>query len=86
MKELAHSLNMSSCNFTKHFKQATGIIPKDYLKKTKMKKAKKLLLSGNMTEVAYDFGYDNISYFIRLFKTEYGITPKHYKALKSSLM
>ncbi|WP_432666471.1 AraC family transcriptional regulator [Wukongibacter baidiensis] len=86
IQDLAHSLNMSSCNFTKHFKQATGITPKDYLKRIRMKKARTLLLTENVTEVAYDLGYDNISYFIRLFKNEYGMTPKHYKSLKSSLM
>ena len=83
IQELAHSMNMSSSNFTKHFKQATGMTPKDYLKKIRMKRAKTLLLAQNVTEVAYDLGYDNISYFIRLFKEEYGMTPKQYKSSNS---
>jgi len=32
----------------------------------------------NVTEVAYDLGYENISHFIKLFKDKFGMTPKKY--------
>jgi len=30
-------------------------------------------------EIALNVGYENISYFYRLFKKRYGISPKKYK-------
>jgi len=40
-----------------------------------------MLKTQNVTEVAYDLGYYNISHFILLFKNKYGITPKQFKSI-----
>ncbi len=77
--ELAYQMNLSPSHFSSLFKNATGISPKAYLSMLKLKKAKQLLETKTVTEVAYELGYENISYFIHLFKKEYGTTPKKYK-------
>jgi AraC-like DNA-binding protein len=46
-----------------------------------MEKAKNIIAHGSVTEAAFDLGYENISYFISLFKDRYGVTPKQYKKL-----
>ncbi|WP_242863217.1 helix-turn-helix transcriptional regulator [Caloranaerobacter ferrireducens] len=79
IKDIAWSLNMSESNFSLYFKKIVGISPKDYLKNIRLSKAKELLKEHNVTEVAYNVGYENISYFIKLFKNKYGVTPKQYK-------
>lgn len=79
IKDIAWSLNMSESNFSLYFKKIVGISPKDYLKNIRLSKAKELLKEHNVTEVAYSVGYENISYFIKLFKNKYGVTPKQYK-------
>lgn len=76
--EIAYSLNMSPANFSIKFKKAMGISPNEYFKHLKLIEAKKLLRFKNVTEVAYDLGYDNISHFIHLFKEKFGMTPKKY--------
>lgn len=76
--ELAYMLNLSPSHFSFMFKSAIGITPKAYLSLLKLKKAKQLLASKSVTEVAYELGYENISYFIHLFKKEFGETPKKY--------
>jgi len=40
-----------------------------------------LLKNTNMTieEIASNVGYENISFFYRLFKKRYGTSPKKYK-------
>ena len=36
----------------------------------------------NVDDVALAVGYENISYFHRIFKTAYGVSPRHYRAAK----
>ena len=36
---------------------------------------------ANVAEIAYSVGYKNVSYFNKLFKEEYGCTPKTFKSL-----
>ena len=79
IKEIAAELKMSEANFCQFFKKITGIAPKEYLTNLKLTKAKDMLMFTNVTEVALDLGYENISHFIALFKNKYGITPKQYK-------
>ena len=78
---LAYDLNMSEANFSNSFKKVMGVTPKEYITNLKLTKAKGMLKNQNVTEVAYDLGYDNISHFIALFKNKYGITPKQFKSI-----
>jgi AraC-like DNA-binding protein len=79
ISQLAYDLNMSEANFCQTFKKIMGITPKEYITNLKLIKAKDMLKNQNVTEVAYDLGYENISHFIALFKTKYDITPKQYQ-------
>lgn len=81
IKQLAYDLNMSEANYCNSFKKIVGITPKEYITNLKMTQAKDLLRVQNVTEVAYELGYENISHFIALFKHKYGITPKAYKSI-----
>lgn len=83
--DIAAALNMSLANFSLRFKQSMGISPNKYLTNLKLSYAKKELQHShkNVTEIAFDLGYENISYFIGLFKEKYGLTPKQFtKQLK----
>ena len=81
LSRLACDLNMSETNFCNTFKKIMGITPKEYITNLKLPQAKEMLKKQNVTEVAYDLGYENISHFIALFKNRYGITPKQYKSI-----
>lgn len=53
-----------------------------YLNKLRLTEAARLLTDveeANIAEVAYSVGYKNVSYFNKLFKEEYGCTPKAFK-------
>ncbi len=78
--DIAQILNMSSASFSIKFKQMTGITPNKYLTNLKLLHAKTQLQlnNKNVTEIAMDLGYENISHFIQLFKEKFGDTPKQY--------
>ena len=54
-----------------------------YLNKLRLAEAARLLAekgAATVSEIAYTVGYNNVSYFNKLFKEEYGCTPKAFRA------
>jgi len=78
LSEVASVIPLSERYFCRRFKEYTGENYKSYLKKMKLKYARRLILSTNysMLEIAERAGYITQSHFNREFKAEYGITPK----------
>ena len=77
---LANKINMSYSAFYRKTKALTGLSPNEFIRKTKIKKSTELLISGpyNISEVAYMTGFNDVPYFRRCFKEEYGMTPSDY--------
>lgn len=77
----AKSLNMSACWFIRKFKEFLNITPMQYIISLRMTNAKLLLETQvlNISQVAYQVGYDNPLYFSRLFTKFVGVSPKEYK-------
>jgi AraC-like DNA-binding protein len=58
-----------------------------YLKKLRLTESARLLTETpavTVAEVAYSVGYANVSYFTKLFKEEYGCTPKVFKTVTAT--
>lgn len=66
------------------FKEKTGKTLHGYQMEIRITKAMELLAEGNcsVSEVALSVGYDNFSYFSRLFKNRTGVSPKEYRSAK----
>ncbi len=67
-------------------KDELGLTFSSYLNKLRLTEAARLLSEEegmNISEVAYAVGYNNVSYFSRLFKAEYGCSPKVFRNTKS---
>ena len=65
-------------------KTELGMTFTSYLNKLRLTEAARLLLemaTATIAEIAYSVGYSNVSYFNKLFKEEYGCTPKSFRAL-----
>lgn len=79
--ELAQRAGMSTRNFTRRFKQATGEAPLTYLHKLRVNCAKTLLETDfkSVQQVCYEVGYEDIPFFRRIFKRYTGLTPSEYK-------
>lgn len=71
----------SNSHFMKYFKQYMGLSFTEYLNDYRMLQAGHLLLSSedSVTSVAQSCGFDNISYFNRLFRQKYGQAPGAYR-------
>lgn len=79
--EISSVCNFSSSHFMKYFKKVMGTSFIDYLNDYRLSMASRLLLSSsdNILEIAAECGYDNLSYFNRLFKKKYNVTPSVYR-------
>lgn len=67
-------------------KAELGMTFTSYLNKLRLTEAARLLAEQNsaaVAEIAYSVGYGNVSYFNRLFKEEYGCTPKAFRAMST---
>jgi transcriptional regulator GlxA family with amidase domain len=87
IEQLAKHFGFSERNLKRRFKDATQIPIIQYLQKVKIDKAKKLLLSTNLSvkEISYQVGYTNDSFFSKLFKVETGESPGSWKRTISGL-
>ncbi len=67
--------------FKRRFKEATGYAPVDYVQTLRIEEAKHLLeTTGTATdEVAHQVGYEDPTFFRRLFKRRTGVTPARYR-------
>lgn len=65
-------------------KQELGMTFTGYVNKLRLTEAARLLADANgspIAEIAHAVGYGNVSYFNKLFKEEYGTTPKVFRSL-----
>jgi len=58
----------------------TGYSPNDFIKEFRLKKAVNLIEKqhGNVTEIAFQSGFSNPSYFSKCFQKRFGILPSEY--------
>ena len=79
---VAHVANMSATYFSQKFKEMTGINFVDYVARTRVEKARHLLLDPNrrVSEVAFEVGFQSLSQFNRAFKKVAGQSPREYRA------
>lgn len=81
IEKMAELSGFSQSHFMKFFKTHMGVSFIDYLNDYRLTMSTRLLqLSGNsILEIAQEVGFDNLSYFNRLFKKKYNMTPSAYR-------
>lgn len=81
LEELASVLHLNQRYFCTKFKEYTGETYKNYLRRKKLRYARRLLLATSlpMIEVAAQSGYPTQTHFNREFKEFYGISPSEYR-------
>lgn len=84
VEELSSHLGMSRVHLYKKLKAVTGRTPIEFIRIIRLKRSAQLLRESqlNVSEVAYQVGFNSPKYFTRYFKEEFGILPSEYKDLK----
>lgn len=83
--ELAALVYLNPDYLSHIFRDRTGVSLIDYITTERMKKARELLVSTDLSirDVALAVGYSNISYFSRQFKRSQGKTPLEFRKMGS---
>ena len=78
---LAETSGMSKRSFNRRFKSATGESAVTYIQLIRVEAAKKLLEQGQSSfdDISVNIGYENVSFFRRIFKRTTGVSPAAYR-------
>lgn len=81
LTQLAVQINQTVFKLSKLIHSATGNTFKELLQQKRLDKAIHLLskTSLSVSDIINAVGYDNTSYFYRIFRNKYGISPKEYR-------
>ncbi len=79
--EFASIMGLGRSVFFRKVRGLIGCAPSEYIRIMRMKKAVELLQQGNqnISEVSYQVGIDDPTYFTRCFKKQFGITPSAFQ-------
>lgn len=80
---LSSMVYLTKDHYIRLFRKQTGFTPNVYITNKKMERAELLLLSTDIPikQIARDLGYEDLSYFIRLFRKYANTTPQHYRSM-----
>jgi transcriptional regulator GlxA family with amidase domain len=82
LDDLAQTVGMSSRNFARRFKAATGEAPLAYLHRLRIDSARHYLESAHRSvhDISRDVGYEDVAFFRRLFQRQTGTSPREYRS------
>lgn len=85
--KLSSDICLSSSQLNRKMKAITGLTTTNYILKTRLNKAKKLLTNTPkpIGDIAMECGFNDFAYFSRSFKKEFGMTPTSFQRLPQSL-
>ena len=85
LEELAGEMNVALSTASKIVKKSTGMTFKELLQRKRLMQAANLLEHTKLpiTEIIERVGYDNTSYFHRIFRETYQMSPKEYRDWKT---
>jgi len=86
LKEVANYIHLNPSYFSVLFKDQTKMTFSEYVTRSRLQKAKNLLMGTNMavSDIAEAVGYNTSKYFIKIFKEYEGQTPSKYR--KTAMM
>jgi transcriptional regulator GlxA family with amidase domain len=78
---MAHQSGLAERSFKRRFVKATGLAPLEYVHTLRLEEAKQMLEGGaeSVESIANQVGYEDASFFSRLFRRRVGITPAEYR-------
>lgn len=83
LDDICKSFHCSPSHVSHMFKKRSGMTLSAYCSKLRLEDSKSILLSTDLpvTEAAYASGFNDVSYFIRIFRQAYGVTPLRWRKM-----
>jgi signal transduction histidine kinase/ligand-binding sensor domain-containing protein/DNA-binding response OmpR family regulator len=77
---MARELFLSRMQLHRKLKALTGQSPHDFLRAMRLQRASELLRhrAGNVSEIAYEVGFNNLSHFAKSFREQFGKSPSEF--------
>jgi CheY-like chemotaxis protein len=77
VNDLAKAVFLSHTQTYRKLKALTGLTPSQFIRGVRLQKARQLILETdlNISEIAYDVGFNDPNYFTRMFRETYGEQP-----------
>ena len=80
LEDVAGEFGLSPFHFLRVFRTALGITPHQYLVRTRLRAAARLLVTDlPVTQIAYDVGFGDLSNFVRTFHRAAGVPPRGFR-------
>lgn len=85
-EDFAENVGMSKTHLNRKLNALTETSANEFIRTYRLKKAARLLSgkSGNISEIAYEVGFSNPSYFAESFKKHFGYSPSEYLQKQST--
>jgi signal transduction histidine kinase/DNA-binding response OmpR family regulator len=86
VETLAEAVHMSRVQLHRKLRALANTTPSDFIRYIRLTQATQLLQAGDqsVTQVAYAVGFDNLSYFAKVFQERYGVLPSRWGKASSS--
>lgn len=83
VKEFSRKMNLSPTQLHRKIKKQTNTSVGKFIQTIRLSKAATLLRNktDNVTNIAYDTGFKNLSWFAKMFKQKFGVSPSRYAKL-----
>jgi signal transduction histidine kinase/DNA-binding response OmpR family regulator len=80
VEELQKELGISRMQLHRKLKALTDLSATEFIRSLRLKRAAEMLEKGqdNVSQIAYQVGFNSLSYFSKCFKEQYGVLPSHY--------
>ncbi|QIP13699.1 response regulator [Spirosoma aureum] len=80
VETLADAIGLSRAQLYRKLKALTNTTAIDFIRELRLAKAADLLTQGeeSVTQIAYAVGFENLSYFAKVFQERYGVLPSQY--------
>lgn len=77
MEKFGQEVGLSRMQLHRKLKALTGESPGEFLRAMRLKRARQLLeaRAGNVSEIAYEVGFNNLSYFSKCYREQFGMSP-----------
>jgi len=79
----AREAGLSPFHFLRVFSNALGVTPHQYLVRSRLRHAARLLAEGDdsITDIAGSVGFNDLSNFVRTFHRVAGVSPRHFRRI-----